>query len=182
MGKNTNKRYDLLVIGAGASGMMAAIIAARENKKVSIIEKLDKVGKKLLATGNGKCNFTNELMDAQCFHGDKAFVEHVLQCFTVEDCLQFFHSIGIYPKQKNGYYYPNSEQASSVVLALSEELRRLSVEIKLQTKVDTIQRLKDGFCLISGNEKFYGNKVIVATGLIASPKLGSDGSLCGFSF
>ena len=62
MGKNTNKQWDLAVIGAGASGMMAAITAARANKKVCIIEKLDKAGKKILATGNGKCNFTNEVM------------------------------------------------------------------------------------------------------------------------
>ena len=67
MGKNTNKQWDLIVIGAGASGMMAAITAARENKKVCILEKLDKAGKKLLATGNGKCNFTNEHMSVNCF-------------------------------------------------------------------------------------------------------------------
>ena len=94
MGKNTNKQWDLAVIGAGASGMMAAITAARANKKVCIIEKLDKAGKKILATGNGKCNFTNEVMHTDCFHGDKKFVESVLEQFSVEDCLAFFHSIG----------------------------------------------------------------------------------------
>ena len=122
MGKNTKKCYDLLVIGAGASGMMAAIIAARENKKVAIIEKLDKAGKKILATGNGKCNFTNNVMHSDCFYGEKEFINQILEKFTVDDCLAFFRSIGIYPKQKNGYYYPNSEQASSVTNALLFEL------------------------------------------------------------
>ena len=83
MGKNTMKQYDLLVIGAGASGMMAAITAARENKKVCIIEKLDKAGKKLLATGNGKCNFTNADMSPECFGGDKTFVSYVLEIVCV---------------------------------------------------------------------------------------------------
>ena len=78
MGKNTKKSYDFIVIGAGASGMMAAIIAARENKKVAIIAKLDKAGKKLLATGNGKCNFTNEVLHADCFYGETSFVEQIL--------------------------------------------------------------------------------------------------------
>ena len=177
MSKNEKTGWDVLIIGAGASGMMAAIAAAREGKRVLILEQSDKVGKKILATGNGKCNFTNSYMESNCFHGDSAFITRLMEGFSTEDCLAFFHSIGIYPKEKNGYFYPNSEQASSVVLALSEELRRLSVEIKLQTKVDKIQKSKDSFCLFAGNEKFYGNKVIVATGLLASPKLGSDGSL-----
>ena len=69
------------IIGAGASGMMAAITAARENKKVCILEKLDKVGKKLLATGNGKCNFTNANMHVKCFGGDEAFIKNVLEQF-----------------------------------------------------------------------------------------------------
>ena len=122
MGKNRNTQWDLVVIGAGASGMMAAITAARENKRVCILEKLDKAGKKILATGNGKCNFTNEFMNTDCFHGDKAFINHILEHFSVEDCLTFFRSIGIYPKNKNGYYYPNSEQASSITNALLFEL------------------------------------------------------------
>ncbi len=177
MGKNTNKRYDLLVIGAGASGMMAAIIAAREGKKVAIIEKLDKVGKKLLATGNGKCNYTNQVMHAECFYGDKAFVEQVLASFTVEDCLAFFHSIGIYPKQKNGYYYPNSEQAVSVTNALLYELERLGVKVYYETIVQNIIPSQEEVFIDTNKSTFVAAHVIVATGLLASPKLGSDGSM-----
>ena len=177
MGKNTNKQWDLVVIGAGASGMMAAITAARENKKVCIIEKLDKAGKKLLATGNGKCNFTNAYMNVDCYGGDKAFVEHVLKQFTVDDCLAFFHSIGIYPKNKNGYYYPNSEQAASVTNALVYELVRLGVKLSYETTVNEVVSSDDEVCVYTNKGCFIGKSVVIATGLLAAPKLGSDGSL-----
>lgn len=177
MGKNTNKQFDVLVIGAGASGMMAAITAARENKKVCILEKLDKAGKKLLATGNGKCNFTNDKMSVDCFGGDKAFVDTILEAFTVNDCLQFFHSIGIYPKNKNGYYYPNSEQAASVVSAFIEELDRKGVEVIYNTNILGIVSAKDKVTVNSNQGIFVARKLIVATSLLAAPKLGSDGSL-----
>ena len=124
MGKNEKKQWDVIVIGAGASGMMTAITAAKNGKKVLILEKLDKAGKKLLATGNGKCNFTNKTMSTECFYGDDSFVSGVLDTFSVDDALEFFHSIGVYPKTKNGYVYPNSEQAASVVTALLDELYR----------------------------------------------------------
>lgn len=177
MGKNTNKQYDLAIIGAGAAGMMAAITAARENKKVCIIEKLDKAGKKLLATGNGKCNFTNADMSPACFGGDTAFVSQVLEQFTVADCLKFFYSIGIYPKNKNGYYYPNSEQAASVVNALLEEIERTGIEISYDTQVNEMIPEKDKVLIVTNKGIFDAKKVIVATGLLAAPKLGSDGSL-----
>jgi predicted Rossmann fold flavoprotein len=143
MSKNVKTSWDVLVIGAGASGMMAAISAARAGKKVLILEQSEKPGKKILATGNGKCNFTNAYISSDCFHGDSAYYKKLMESFTTKNCLDFFHSIGIFPKEKNGYYYPNSEQASSVVVALTEELRRLSVEIQLQTKVDKIFNEKD---------------------------------------
>ncbi|MBQ2902179.1 MAG: NAD(P)/FAD-dependent oxidoreductase [Agathobacter sp.] len=177
MGKNTKKQWDLVVIGAGASGMMAAITAARANKKVCIIEKLDKAGKKLLATGNGKCNYTNAVMHTDCFHGEKDFISFVLKQFSTEDCLDFFHSIGIYPKNKNGYYYPNSEQAASVVNALLYELERLEVKICYETVIKDIVPFENEVCMETNKGNIYGQHVIIATGLLAAPKLGSDGSL-----
>lgn len=177
MGKNTKKQYDVIIIGAGASGMMSAITAARENKKVLIIEKLDKAGKKLLATGNGKCNFTNANMSTACFGGDKNFITYVLEQFSVSDCLKFFQSIGIYPKNRNGYYYPNSEQAASVVNAFLEEIERLEIEILYSTKIQTISPYEEKVVVGTDNGIFTGRKLIIATGLLAAPKLGSDGSL-----
>lgn len=177
MGKNINKQYDLVVIGAGASGMMAAITAAREHKTVCIIEKLDRAGKKLLATGNGKCNFTNALMQPSCFHGEKAFVSYVLDQFSVEECLSFFYSIGVFPKNKNGYYYPNSEQAVSVVNALLYELERLGVKIYFETFVAEINSCEAEVSIFTNKGTFLARKLVIATGLLAAPKLGSDGSL-----
>lgn len=177
MGKNTKKQWDVIVIGAGAAGMMAAITAARANQKVLIIEKSDKAGRKLFATGNGKCNFTNKHMTVECFGGDKTFVEQVLSEFSVSDCLEFFHSIGIYPKEKNGYYYPNSEQASSIVTALLEELHRLQVAISYETTVNHIASEAAGVSITTNNAQLAAKKLIIATGLLAAPKLGSDGSM-----
>ncbi len=177
MGKNKNKQFDVLIIGGGAAGMMAAITAARNEKKVCIIEKLDKLGKKLLATGNGKCNFTNDDMHTECFHAERDFIESVLEVFSVIDCLEFFHSIGIYPKNKNGYYYPNSEQASSIVSALYQEIQKLGVNVAYETNIKQI--LPQEHCIHLNTDKgsYVGKNVIIATGLLASPKLGSDGSL-----
>ena len=177
MGKNKKKHFDVLIIGGGASGMMAAITAARKYQTVCIIEKLDKLGKKLLATGNGKCNFTNESMQADYFHADKECIESVLQHFSVAKCLEFFHSIGIYPKNKNGYYYPNSEQASSVVMALQQELERLGVNICYETIVQDLIPQENQILVETNKGTFVGNNLIIATGLLAAPKLGSDGSL-----
>ena len=179
MGKNTNKQYDLLIIGAGAAGMMAAITAARQ-KKVCILEKQNKAGKKLLATGNGKCNFTNANMDASCFGGDQKFLSQVLEEFSVQNCLDFFHSIGIYPKNKNGYYYPNSEQAVSVVNALVFELERLEVKISYETEIQTIVSKENSVAVSTNKGTYSGKKLLIATGLLAAPKLGSDGSLFSF--
>lgn len=177
MGKNKIKHYDLLIIGGGAAGMIAAITAARNNKKVCIIEKLDKLGKKILATGNGKCNFTNEIMSPSCYNTDFDFMKHVLEQFSVEDCLKFFRSIGIYPKEKNGYYYPNSEQASSVVVAFANELQRLKVSISYETKVLNLSSNDKDVVVETDKGTFLGDNLLIAVGLLASPKLGSDGSL-----
>lgn len=177
MGKNTKKEWDLVVIGAGASGLMAAITAAREDKKVCIIEKLDKAAKKLLATGNGKCNFTNLNMSSDCYGGEKAFIQYVLEQFSVEDCLEFFHSIGVYPKNKNGYYYPNSEQATSVAKALLFEAERLGVKMFFETHVKEVKNSQSDVEILTNKGTFTGKYLIIATGLLAAPKLGSDGSM-----
>lgn len=177
MGKNEKNLWDVIVIGAGASGMMAAITAAKNGKQVLILEKQDKAGKKLLATGNGKCNFTNEKMSIDCFHGDSEFVSGILDAFSVRDALAFFHSIGIFPKEKSGYYYPNSEQASSVVQALSDELYRLGVTMSFGCHITGIQSTHNKVNIHTRECVFTCQKLIVATGLKAAPKLGSDGSL-----
>ena len=177
--KNKNI-YDIIIVGAGASGLVAAITAARQGRHVLIIEQKDKIGKKLLATGNGKCNFTNANMDLSFFHGDRTLIEEVLRQFSQEDCLSFFRELGVYPKNKNGYYYPNSEQASSVVMALELELKKLSVEVVLKETVTDIEWKKQGFAICLKDRIVIGKRVILATGLLANPKLGSHGTIFSY--
>ena len=177
MSKNGFKHWDVLIIGGGAAGLVAAIESARLGNQVCILEQNDKLGKKILATGNGKCNYTNSNMSKDCYHGDENLIQLVLNSFTTEDCLAYFHRLGIYPKERQGYYYPNSEQASSVVYALQEELHQLGVRISLSTKVTDIISVDNGYEVVTNNGSYHGSNVIVACGLKASPNLGSDGSL-----
>jgi predicted Rossmann fold flavoprotein len=131
--------YDLIIVGAGASGLMAAITAARQGSSVLVIEQKDKAGKKILATGNGKCNFSNMFQNPECYRSDdSAFAMKVLSCFDVLKTLEFFEELGIYPKERDGYLYPNSEQAASIVQVLLMECKRLQVEFRYEEKVTDI--------------------------------------------
>jgi predicted Rossmann fold flavoprotein len=184
--------YDIIIVGAGASGLMAAIAAARQNTKVLVIEQKEKAGKKLLATGNGKCNYTNLVQIPSCYRSeDPAFIGRVLPRFPVPQTIAFFESLGIYPRERNGYLYPNSEQAVSVLDVLLFECRRLRVQFAFEEKVIAIK--EPDFTVVtqyrisqknSGNtpdkKVYYGKKLILATGGCASSKLGSDGS--GYPF
>lgn len=171
--------FDVIVIGAGPAGCICAITAARKGAKVLVLEKNDKPLKKLLATGNGKCNFTNEYMEKECFRGDSKLLSEILSQFKKEDTLAFFHEIGIYPKNKNGYYYPSSEQASSVAHALLTEMDRLGITVTCSAAVDKIDKRKRFFEIYTKENKYSGKHVVIASGLRASPKLGSDGSMFG---
>ena len=177
MSKKSTKLLDAIVIGAGASGMMAAITAARRGKSVAILERMNKPGKKILATGNGKCNFTNNNMDTSCFHGNIHLIQSVLDRFSKEDALSFFHEIGIWPKEKNGYYYPNCGQAAAVAEALKHELDRLQVPVYLEQEVLDLFPDKYGFRIKTVQTSYTCRNVIIASGLLAAPKLGSDGSM-----
>lgn len=167
--------YDVIVIGAGASGLVAAITATRNGRRVLVIEQKDKAGKKILATGNGKCNFTNLHQSPDCYRSnDSAFPMKVLSCFDVQNTIEFFRDLGIFPKERNGYLYPNSEQATSIVQVLIMECQRLKVSVIYGEKV--IQIKKPDFTVITEQGNYSGHHLILAAGGCASPKLGSDGS------
>lgn len=167
-------KYDVIIIGAGASGMMAAIAAGRKGSSVLVIEHKDKAGKKILATGNGKCNYTNLLQEDHCYRSDNSlFPQKILKLFNTDKTIEFFKELGIYPKERNGYLYPNSEQSTSVVQVLLMECRRLGVTISYNENI--IKFIKPNFTLITDHRTYYGSKLILATGGCASPKLGSDG-------
>lgn len=167
----------IIIVGGGASGLMAGIMAARNKHKVTILEHKDKAGKKILATGNGKCNFTNLVQNEDCYRGnEEGFPLKVINQFNVKQTIEFFCELGIYPKEKRGYLYPNSEQAASVTEVLLAELKYLKVQIVAGVHVDKITPLKQGFLVWGGHREYRGDKVILATGGQASPNLGSDGS------
>ena len=110
------------IIGGGASGLVAAIGAARNGAEVTVIEHMDRVGKKILSTGNGRCNLTNYKMEEDCYRcGRKDFPMQVIRKVNVNETLEFFMELGIVPKDRNGYIYPNSDQAASVLDVLREE-------------------------------------------------------------
>ena len=106
-------KNDVIIVGAGASGLMAGICAARRGKKVLIIDRMAKAGKKIYATGNGKCNYTNTQYDYDSYRGENVdIVSEVLAKFSYENTIDFFEELGILAKNKDGYIYPYSEQAS----------------------------------------------------------------------
>ena len=168
-------KYDVIIVGAGASGLTAAISAARKGSSVLVLEHKDKAGKKILATGNGKCNYTNKIQLPECYRSDdSAFVKKVLSCFDVQRTISFFEELGIYPRERNGYLYPNSEQAASVVQVLLLECDRLGVTIIYQEHVNKITA--PYYTVVTNIKSYYGKNLILATGGCASPNLGSDGS------
>lgn len=173
-----NQTFDVIIVGAGAAGLTAGIQAARKGADVLILEHMDKAGKKILATGNGKCNFTNQKQGIACYRGENpAFVLPVFEQFGLEETLSFFEELGIYAKSKrDGYYYPFSGQAASVQKALLMECRRLSVAIAFEIGIRSIQKEKHLFLFHTKQGIFKSRTCILATGGKAAKKTGSDGS------
>ena len=173
----------IAVIGGGASGMAAAITAKRENPSLNVVvfEHKDTPGKKILSTGNGRCNLTNEYMECSCFRSDTpAYIPEVLTQFGTNDTLQFFTELGLLTKSRNGYIYPRNDQASSVLELLKIKLRELGIEVKCNLHVTDIAITKKGFRIFTKEANYLADKVILATGSKAASVLGSDGS--GYSF
>lgn len=169
----------IIVIGGGASGLMAGIVAARNGAEVKIIEQMNRVGKKILATGNGRCNLTNENMIIERFHGKNTkFASGPLADFDVEQTVQFFEELGISCKvEEGGKVYPASDQASSVLDVLRYEVEKLGIEEICEAGVKSIHPGKKGFSVVlRDGQEFKCDRVIVAAGGKASPNLGSNGS------
>lgn len=169
----------IAIIGGGASGMAAAIASKRQNAKANVIifEHKDIPGKKILSTGNGRCNLTNEYMETSCFRSDcPEKLAPVLERFGANDTIRFFEDLGILTKSRNGYIYPRSDQASAVLDVLRMELKKLGIEVILNTHVKDIASTKKGFRIFTDNKNYLANKVILSTGSKAAKVLGSDGS------
>jgi predicted Rossmann fold flavoprotein len=173
-----SKGIKVIVVGGGAAGMMAAISARRLGAEVTILEKNPRVGKKILATGNGRCNFTNMNAGPTCYHGNNPqFVVPALEKFSVKETLKFFEDLGIAPKvEERGKVFPMSDQASSFLDVLLYELQELEINTICEAEVTEIKKEDGTFRLrIRDGREFLGDKVILTPGGKAMPSSGSDG-------
>lgn len=170
------KKMKIAVVGAGASGMVAAITAAKYGAEVTLFEKNERVGKKILATGNGKCNFGNlEFSMDQYYCEDKDKLQKMFGVFSTWDAVTFFENMGLMVKEKNGYLYPYSEQASSVLDILRMELDREKVTLITETEILSAEHVNEEnvFLLKDAKGNSYSfEKLIIACGSCASLKKG----------
>ncbi len=169
------------IIGGGASGMAAALAAAENpNAQVILIERQARVGRKLQATGNGRCNLTNTRSSVDSLHGENAsFASFAMEQFPPEKVLEWFSSLGLFTvAEESGRVYPYSDQANSVVDVLRFALEKENIRLLLGKEVEKIQKTKDGFSVDLVDEKIECDKLIVACGGLAGSKLG--GSMSGY--
>lgn len=171
----------IIVVGGGASGMMAAIVAKRNGADVTILERNDRVGKKLLATGNGRCNYTNTTINYNTFlenyHGENPqFVYSALYSFDLYQTIDFFEMMGITPAVEDNKVFPNSFQASSMLDVLRYEIENLGIELVTEAYVVDISKNKNFRLKLKDGRTYESDKVILATGGMAMPVSGSDGN------
>lgn len=169
----------LAIVGGGASGMLAGITALETNPDIHVIifDQKDILGKKILSTGNGRCNLTNKNMSLDYFRSDEPqLISSVLKAFGYSDTIRFFENLGLLMKSRNGYIYPRCDQASVVRSVLDNRLKELGADIRRENAVTSICRTKKGFQIETGSEKIQADRIILSAGGKASSKLGSDGS------
>lgn len=164
------KNYEKIIIGGGASGMVAAISSKRAKLDTLIIESKDILGKKIYSTGNGRCNYTNENQDVSNYYcKEKSFVTNALNKFSEKDTINFFRDLGVEPISNDGYIYPRSYQAKSLVNALTDEIKHLGIDVLLNTKIKEVEKINEGFRIVTENNDVVETKnIIVATGLKGS--------------
>ncbi|MBR5410810.1 MAG: aminoacetone oxidase family FAD-binding enzyme [Clostridia bacterium] len=169
------------IIGGGASGLFAAVHAALTASQsniaaeITVYEKNAAAGRKLLATGNGRCNFTNEDVTPSFYHGDEKLFEAVYPQFTNDDAVAFFRSIGLEPYTDNaGRVYPLSRRSESVLSLLIFQCGRLGVKFRFDYNVTSVKRERCGFLL---NGEDHADRLVIAAGGAAAPQLGTDGSV-----
>ena len=173
----------VLVLGGGPAGMTAALAAARAGAEVLLLEQNERIGKKLLLTGNGKCNYTNLELDAARYDTDGPdFVRELIKRYPPKVIIRFLEELGVPPLSRHGgWIYPHAEQAAAVLNALRAALEREKAAVRTGTRILGIQREKKGGFRIRTEEKpLYADRVILALGGSALAKTGSDGS--GFRY
>ena len=165
---------NIIIIGAGPAGMVAAINAKNENNNVILIEKNDRVGKKLLATGNGRCNYTN-LNLSEDNYSSPSFVKKTIDEFSNEDLINYFSLLGLESTTDGNRVYPITLKANSVLNILIYWLDKKGIDIRSNTEVKEIKKNKNGFDVITSHDKIEADIVIAAFGAKSMPASGSDG-------
>lgn len=173
---------DMIVVGAGAAGLIAAITSARAGQKILLLEQNTKIGKKILVSGNGKCNIDNKYISPNRFHSQNPdFIEDVLDCYSFDVIEKFFTSIGLeLIEGKEGKMFPMSLQASSVVELLEYEAKKVGVQIICDCVVTAISKEADTFTIETSQGMKRCKKLLLASGSPAAPQLG--GSNSGYAF
>lgn len=165
----------IIIVGGGCSGVVAAIKAKNKDNEVLILERNNTLLKKLLLTGNGRCNYFNEKYSIDNYHSNNIdLVNEFISNKNIVMAKEFFDNLGIVPKIKNGYYYPYSNQAISIKDILVNEINRLGIKVIYDTYVEEVTK-KDKFIIKTNKEEYESDKLILATGSFAYPKTGSDG-------
>ena len=165
---------NIIIIGAGASGIVTAINAKNENNRVILLEKNDRIGKKLLATGNGRCNYTNMVLSEKNYSSPN-FVKRTLEDFSNEDLINYFRILGLESTLDGNRVYPISLKANSVLNILIYWLEKKGIEVKTNSQVKEIKKTKKGYEVITNEETLRADVVVAAFGGKAMPASGSDG-------
>ena len=169
--------YDIIVIGAGPAGMTAAIKAKESCKdaKVLVIDRNKKPGKKIYATGNGKCNLANTKLDLSCYHSDNEFFPYqIVSTEAFRDVTEFFLDLGVAVYEDNGYIYPASLQASTIVWALTDRLKMQEIDVHTSEEVKAVTENDGRYIVHTELDDYYAANVIVSPGGAAAPKLGGS--------
>ena len=171
----------IVIVGGGASGIVASIFAKKEGNRVIVLERNDSLLKKLLMTGNGRCNYLNEVYGINNYYSeDIDLVSKIINDTNISDVFDFFDSLGIIPTVKNGYYYPFSNQATTIKNALVKEALNRGVEVVYNAVVTDIDYNNFKFNIKTSSNSYVCDKLILACGGMSMPKTGSDGS--GYKF
>ena len=165
---------NIAIIGGGASGLVASIVASKQGHNIDIYEQNKSLGKRILASGNGRCNISNKNISSDYYFGeDPSFVSYILEHFNHHKLLSFFNDLGLILNIKeDGRIYPLSNEAKSVLMVLEQASRNLGVTFAEQTEIKNIKYEKKYFII---NDKKY-NKVLIATGSLSAPQLGGNDS------
>lgn len=174
---------DIAIVGAGAAGLATAIFAAEvlgggsPSRRVVLVDAAAKVGAKMLVSGGGRCNVTNQRVTPEDFHGAKPFLRQVLRRFDQPATVAWFESLGVRLKREDtGKLFPATDRAATVLEAMLARCRQLGVELRTGCRVDAVEQTSSGFRLSGSAKTLQARRLVLATGGRSLPRTGSDGS------